>query len=105
MGGSSRRHAQAGVILIHHATRPRTSRSRRVSPDGGQWPQAISDRVTGWLVLRLCQMAAVTASSRWAMRGSDPGDGAAAVQFEIKLPLEGAAPDVGDELDARGRAR
>jgi hypothetical protein len=46
---------------------------------------------------RLCQIAAVRASSRWADAGADSGDGAAAVQFQVKLALEGVVDGL-DEL-------
>ena len=53
----------------------------------------------GWLVWRLCQMAAVRVRIRWAMRGADAGGGAPAVQFQVQLALEGAV-DRFDELAA-----
>ena len=51
----------------HYETRP-----RRVSLNCGQWSYAISDLVMGCPVARLCQIAAVMASRRWAIRAPTP---------------------------------
>jgi len=57
----------------------------------------IRDRVIGWPVARLSQMAAVRASSRWAIRALTRARVRPAVLLQVELALEGVV----DRLDER----
>jgi hypothetical protein len=82
---------EAGSDSSRHAvTQPEMITGLLLGPVGakvGQWSWASSDRLTGWPVWSLCQMAAVRARMRRRTR-TVTRPGAAPVAFEVKLALE-----------------
>jgi hypothetical protein len=67
---------QLDLLILHRPAPDRFEKTiaaykalKALLANGDQWSYAIRDRVTGALVLRLCQIAAVIARIRWASRG------------------------------------
>jgi hypothetical protein len=53
----------------------------------GRWSSASSNRLTGWLVWSLCQIAAISARRRWATRTVTPAGVRPPCDSRLSCPL------------------